>query len=195
MEASINPRKSVDSIVSSIAPKKQARLTIDLPTLTVEPDEELCVMSFNGSARVKQGGEACSDIVLRLPAWTIFEAASKYLDSSTINEAAYEGTLLGFDLLKPLERRRLIIWRDYTLEVRQMRGKIWCKASGVLPQRARNLNDLQSGPSHEILHVKQDWNQSADQLASAALHQKGGSSRCQVKKDQAWKRSIVYRSC
>ena len=183
MEASINPRKSIDSIVPSIAPKKQARLTIDLPTLTVEPDEELCVMSFNGSARAKQGGEACSDIVLRLPAWTIFEAASKYLDSSTINEAAYEGTLLGFDLLKPLERRRLIIWRDYTLEVRQMRGKICCKASGVLPQRARNLNDLQSGPSHEILHVKQDWNQSADQLASAALHQKGGSSRCRVKKD------------
>ena len=36
------------------------------------------------------------------------------------------------------------------------------------------MNELQSWPSHGILHVKRDWNQSADQLASTPLHQQGG---------------------
>ncbi|CAH0474368.1 unnamed protein product [Peronospora belbahrii] len=55
LAASITPHASVDSILSSIAPKKQARQVVDLPTPTVEPDEELYVMSFDGSARAKQG--------------------------------------------------------------------------------------------------------------------------------------------
>ena len=47
-------------------------------------------------------------------------------------------------------------------------------ASGLSLLRARALNELQSWSSHGILHVKRDWNQSADQLASTALHQNGG---------------------
>ena len=60
----------------------------------MESDEELYVMSFDGSVRVKQGGGACSSIVWRLSNWTIVEAASKYIDTSTVNEAEYEGMLL-----------------------------------------------------------------------------------------------------
>ena len=103
MAASIIPRENVDSILSAIYSKKQARQTIDLPTPTVEPDKELYVISFYGSARAEQGVKACSAIVWRLPAWTIVEAAFKYLDTSTENEAEYKGMLLGFNLLDPLE--------------------------------------------------------------------------------------------
>ncbi|CAI5720121.1 unnamed protein product [Peronospora effusa] len=156
LAASITPRENVDSILSSIAPKKQSRQVVDLPTPTVELNEELYVMSFDGSARVKQGGVA---------------AASKYLDKSTVNEAEYEGMLLGFDLLEPMERRRLIICGDSNLVIRQMRGEIECKASGLSPLRAKALSKLQSWPNQAVLHVKRDWNQSADQLASTALHQ------------------------
>ena len=176
LAASITFRENVDSILSSIAPKKQARQVVGLPTPTVEPEEELYVMSFDGSARVKQGGGACSAIVWRLPTWTIVKAASKYLATSTVNEAEYEGMLLGFDLLELLERRRLIICVDSNLIVRQMLGEIECKASGLSPLRAKALNKLQSWSSHGILHVKRDWNQSADQLASAALHQQKGTA-------------------
>ena len=182
LAASATPRESVDSVLSAIATKNQARQPIDLPTPTVELDEELYVMSFYGSARVKQGGRDCRSIVWRLSTWTIVEAASKYHNTSTVNEAEYAGI---FSLLKPLERRRLTICGDYNFVERQMRGEIECKASGLSPLRARALNELQSWPSHGILHVKRDWNQSADQLARTALHQKGGLSWCQSKKDQA----------
>ncbi|CAI5707719.1 unnamed protein product [Peronospora farinosa] len=150
LAASITPRKNVDSILSSIAPKKQSRQVADLPTPTVELNEELYVMSFDGSARVKQGGGACSAIVWRLPAWTIVAAASKYLDKSTVNEAEYEGMLLGFDLLEPMERRRLIICGDSNLVIRQMRGEIECKASGFSPLRAKALSKLQSWSTHAV---------------------------------------------
>ncbi|CAI5701137.1 unnamed protein product [Peronospora effusa] len=145
LAASITPRENVDSILSSIAPKKQSRQVVDLPTPTVELNEELYVMSFDGSARVKQGGGACSAIVWRLPAWTIVAAASRYLDKSTVNEAEYEGMLLGFDLLEPMERRRLIICGDYNLVIRQMRGEIECKASGLSPLRAKALSQIYPG--------------------------------------------------
>ena len=55
-----------------------------------------------------------------------------------------------------------------------MRGEIKCKASGLASLRARALSKLRSWISHDILHVKRDWNQSADQLASEALHRQGG---------------------
>uniref|UniRef100_A0AAV1UDV9 Reverse transcriptase/retrotransposon-derived protein RNase H-like domain-containing protein n=1 Tax=Peronospora matthiolae TaxID=2874970 RepID=A0AAV1UDV9_9STRA len=63
LASSITPRESVDSILSAIASKKQAKQKIDLPTPTVEKDEELYVLSFGGSARVKQGGGICSAVV------------------------------------------------------------------------------------------------------------------------------------
>ena len=91
-----------------------------------------------------------------------------------MNEVEYEGMLLGFDLLEPLERRRLVICGDSNLVVRQMRGEIECKATGLSPLRAKALNKLRSWARHEILHVKRDWNQSADQLASEALHRQRG---------------------
>ncbi|CAH0479774.1 unnamed protein product [Peronospora belbahrii] len=123
---------------------------------------------------VKQGDGACSAIAWRFPDCTIVKAASKFLVTSTVNEAEYEGTLLSFDLLEPLERRRLIICGDSSLGVRQMRGEIECKAAGLSPLQARALNKLLAWPTQGIVHVKRDCNQSADHLASTALRQKEG---------------------
>ncbi|KAG3004828.1 hypothetical protein PC119_g15501 [Phytophthora cactorum] len=45
-----------------------------------------------------------------------------------------------------------------------MRGEIECKAPGLTPFRQRALDRLRSWSTHELLHVKREWNQSADQL-------------------------------
>uniref|UniRef100_A0AAV1TLR7 Reverse transcriptase RNase H-like domain-containing protein n=1 Tax=Peronospora matthiolae TaxID=2874970 RepID=A0AAV1TLR7_9STRA len=121
---SITLRESVDSILSAITPKKQAKKKTDLPTPTVENDEELHVLSFDVADRVKQRGGACSASAWSLPTWLVVSAASKYLKESTVNEAEYEGMLLGFEFLERLERRLLIICGDSNLFVRQTRGDI-----------------------------------------------------------------------
>ncbi|ETI53999.1 hypothetical protein F443_03141 [Phytophthora nicotianae P1569] len=173
--ASITPRESVDSILSSIAPRKQPRQQTPAVIPTVEPDEELLVVSFDGSARVKRGGGACSAIVWKLPEWIVVAAESKYLPDLTVSEAEYQGPLLGFDLLSSLDRGRLIICGDSNLVVSQMRGEIECKAPGLTPLRRRALDRLRAWPAHEFLHVKRDWNQSADRLANTALHKQEGT--------------------
>ncbi|ETM32973.1 hypothetical protein L914_19732 [Phytophthora nicotianae] len=56
-----------------------------------------------------------------------------------------------------------------------MRVKIECNAPGLTPFRRRALDRLRTWPAHEFLHVKRDWNQSADRLANTALHQQEGT--------------------
>uniref|UniRef100_H3H5Y4 Uncharacterized protein n=1 Tax=Phytophthora ramorum TaxID=164328 RepID=H3H5Y4_PHYRM len=173
--ASITPRAEVDEALIAIAPVKQPRQTITMPPPTVEADEALLVASFDGSARVKRSGGAYSAIVWRLPGWTIVTAASEYMPDLTVNEAEYRGLLLCFGLLSTMDRGRVVICGDSNLVIRQMRGEIACKAPGLLLLREKAMDRLRSWPRHEFLHMKRDWNQSADKLASEALQRGEGT--------------------
>ncbi|POM57599.1 LOW QUALITY PROTEIN: Reverse transcriptase, partial [Phytophthora palmivora] len=175
--ASITPRKEVDSILISIAPRKQPRQVISMPPPTVGSDERLLVVSFDGSARVKRSGGAYSGIVWSLPEWTVISAASRYKLDLTVNEAEYHGLLLCLYLLSDVDRGRLIICGDSNLVIRQMKGEIECKAPGLTLLRQQALERLRSWPNHEFLHMKRDWNQSADSLVNAALRREGGVVR------------------
>ncbi|OWZ04049.1 reverse transcriptase [Phytophthora megakarya] len=55
-----------------------------------------------------------------------------------------------------------------------MQGEMHCKAPGLQLLRQKALNRLRSWPKHEFLHVKLEWNQSANKLASAALQREEG---------------------
>ena len=106
------------------------------------------------------------------------------MTKATVNEGEYEGLLLCFHLLDKLDRRRLVVCGDSNLVIRQMRGEIECKAPGLATRRTKALDLLLSWPTHESLHMKRDWNQSADRLANAALHQQQGVDK--VPKEE-WK--------
>ena len=150
-----------------------------MPPPTVESDESLLVASFDGSARVMRKGGAFSAIIWKLPQWTIVSAASEFVADLTVNEAEYRGLLLSFDLLDRLAdqtRGRVIICGDSNLVIRQMRGEIDCKAPGLQLLRHKAMEKLRSWPNHEFLHMKRDWNQSADRLASEALQQERGAT-------------------
>ncbi|OWZ05761.1 LOW QUALITY PROTEIN: reverse transcriptase [Phytophthora megakarya] len=145
---------------------------ITMPPPTLEPDENILVVSFDGSARVKRSGGAYSAVVWKLPEWTVVEAMSEYMPDLTVNEAEYRGLILGFDLLSTLDRGR--VWGDSNLVILQMQSEMDCKAPGLQPLRQKALNRLQSWAKHEFLHVKREWNQSADKMASAALQREKG---------------------
>ena len=97
--------------------------------------------------------------------------AAEYATDLTVNEAEYRGLLLGFDLLADQARERIIICGDSNLVIRHMRGEIDCKAPGLQLLRHKAMEKLRSWPIHEFLHMKRNWNQSADLLASNALQQ------------------------
>ena len=174
LAASITPREEVEEMLIAISPRKDCRLKVSMPPPTVEADEELLVASFDGSARIKKKGGSYSAVVWKLPEWTIVAAESRYAHDLTVNEAEYNGLLLCFELLADLDRGRVILCGDSNLVIRQMRGEIDCKAPGLQLLRHKALEKLRSWPSHEFLHMKREWNQSADRLASTALQSEKG---------------------
>ena len=174
LAASITPLQEVDEMLIAIAPKKQPRQTISMHPPTVEEEENLWVASFDGSARVKRKCGACSAIVWRLPDWKVVDASSELVPDLTINEAEYRGLLLCFDLLTDQNRGRVIICGDSNLVIRKMRGEIDCKAPGLQLLRHKAMEELRSWPKHEFLHVKRDWNASADRLESEAMREEKG---------------------
>ncbi|OWZ08871.1 reverse transcriptase [Phytophthora megakarya] len=172
--ASITPRAKIDDALTEIAPRKEPKRRIQAPIPTVDRDEELWVISFDGSARVKRGGGAFSTIVWSLPGWEVVKARSGYLESLTVNEAEYNGLILGLDMLESLDRRRLVVCGDSNLVIRQVRGEIESKAPGLTLLKRKALHRLRKWSDHELVHVKRDWNGSADSLASTALQRQGG---------------------
>ena len=134
----------------------------------VEVDEELLVASFNRSAKIKKKGGSYGEVIWRLPEWTFVAVESRYALDLTVNEAEYYDLLLCFELLANLDRGRVILCGDSNLVIRQMRGEIDFKAPGLQLLKHKALDRFRSWPSHEFLHMKRAWNQSADRLASTA---------------------------
>ncbi|OWY92998.1 reverse transcriptase, partial [Phytophthora megakarya] len=168
------PRAKIDDALAEIAPRKEPKRRIQAPIPTVDRDEELWVVRFDGSTRVKRGGGAFSAIVWSLPGWEVVKARSGYLENLTVNEAEYNGLISGLDMLEGLDRRRLVICGDSNLVIRQVRGEIDCKAPGLTLLKRKALDRLRKWNDHELVHVKRDWNGSADSLASAALQRQRG---------------------
>nr|KAE8920000.1 hypothetical protein PF009_g29700 [Phytophthora fragariae] len=154
LAASITPRSAMDDALVATAPQKEPRRQVQAPIPTVRADEELVVVSFDGSARVKRGGDAYSAIVWKLPEWSVVKARSGYAEGLTVNEAEYNGLLLSFDLLDNLDRGRLVICGDSNLVVRQARGEIDCKAPKLVLLRQKVLDRLREWPKHDLIHVK-----------------------------------------
>ncbi|OWZ07964.1 hypothetical protein PHMEG_00019572 [Phytophthora megakarya] len=92
----------------------------------------------------------------------------------TVNEEEYNGLILGLDMLEDLDHKRLVVCGDSNLVIRQVRGEIDCKAPGLTLLKRKALDRLRKWRDHELVHVKRDWNGSADSLASAALQRQGG---------------------
>ncbi|OWZ03460.1 LOW QUALITY PROTEIN: reverse transcriptase [Phytophthora megakarya] len=166
--ASITPRSKIDDALIEIAPRKEPKRRIQSPIPTVDRDEELWVISFDGSARVNRDGGTFSAI------WEVVKARSGYLESLTVNEAEYNGLILGLDMLESLDRRRLVVCGDSNVVIRQVRGEIDCKTPGLTLLKRKALDRLREGSDHELVHVKRNWNGSADSLASAAWQRQGG---------------------
>ncbi|POM74822.1 Reverse transcriptase, partial [Phytophthora palmivora] len=134
--ARITPRSMVDEALIQISPKKEPRRKIQTPIPVIQADEELYVVSFDGSARMRGGG-AYSAILWKLPEWTVIQARSAYAEDFTVNEAEYHGLLLCLDLLNTVDRKRVVFCGDSNLMIGPVRAEAEYKAPdlALLPTR------------------------------------------------------------
>ncbi|KAI9991296.1 hypothetical protein PInf_018956 [Phytophthora infestans] len=124
--------------------------------------------------RVAPKKEPKRRIQILIPTVQVDEDLSTYAEGLAVNEAEYNGLLLGLDLLKEQDPKRLVICGDSNLVIRQVRGEIDCKAPALTLLRQKVMIHLRGWMNHELVHVKRDWNASADSLASAALRNQCG---------------------
>ncbi|POM81869.1 LOW QUALITY PROTEIN: Reverse transcriptase [Phytophthora palmivora] len=109
-----------------------------------------------------------------LPEWTVIQARSAYTEGLTVKEAEYHGQILCLDLLSTVDRKRVVFCGDSNLAIRQKRDRL--KGARVNPAPAEGADQLKEWPDHELVHVKRDWNGSANSLVSAALQRQAGSN-------------------
>uniref|UniRef100_M4C0C3 RNase H type-1 domain-containing protein n=1 Tax=Hyaloperonospora arabidopsidis (strain Emoy2) TaxID=559515 RepID=M4C0C3_HYAAE len=70
----------------------------------------------------------------------------------------------------------VVICGDSNPVIRQMRDKVDCKGPDIkLLLLHKAIQKLRSCPKYEFLHIKREWNQSADRLESASLQQEKGT--------------------
>ncbi|OWZ17551.1 reverse transcriptase [Phytophthora megakarya] len=150
LAANITPSSKVDNALISIVPKKEAKRKLQAPIPTIGRDEDLYVVSFDVSARVKGGGGAYRAILWELPEWRI------WIRRRFDNERGGIPWIVA--MLENLDPRRLVICGDSNLVIRQVRSEIDCNGPDLTLLRQRALDRLYTWPDHELFHDKGDWN-------------------------------------
>ena len=115
---------------------------------------------------------AVFDLEERDPRGQVQTQVSLYLGETTNNVAEYQALILGLKEAVRLEVRRLQVFADSQLLVRQLNGQYRVKAPHLLPFWRVAKDALQKFESYTISHVPRAENRQADELANQAIDQK-----------------------
>jgi len=96
---------------------------------------------------------------------------SRYLGETTNNVAEYQALLLGLELARQRGVKRLQVYADSELVVRQLLGTYQVKKPHLLPLWRRAHEALQKFDTYAISHLDRSFNQEADRLARQAIDQ------------------------
>ena len=117
-------------------------------------------------------GPAGAGAVLADPQGEIRARLTQYLEVTTNNVAEYRALLLGLKAARDLGVRRLRVFADSELLVRQLHGQYRVKAPHLLPWWRLAQNELQNFETYTISHVPRAENRLADELANQAIDQR-----------------------
>lgn len=93
---------------------------------------------------------------------------SEYIGIATNNVAEYSALIKGLEKARSLGIRRIKVYLDSELLVRQMNGTYQVKNKNLMPLWIRANNILKDFDSAQISHVRREMNREADALAREA---------------------------
>ena len=97
---------------------------------------------------------------------------SEYIGIATNNVAEYSALIKGLEKARSLGIRRIKVYLDSELLVRQMNGIYKVKNKNLMPLWIRANNILKDFDSAHISHVRREMNREADALAREASKKK-----------------------
>ncbi len=151
-----------------------ARQPAKQQNLFTEPaaDTVLSCRLFTDGASRGNPGDAGAGIVLLDDDNRELVARSLYLGSSTNNVAEYKALILGLQTAVELGCRRLAIFLDSQLIVRQILGLYKVKNVGLKPLFNEVKSLLASIDNWSIDHIPRKQNKRADELANRGIDEK-----------------------
>jgi ribonuclease HI len=87
----------------------------------------------------------------------------------TNNEAEYEGLILGLARAVELGARRVVIYGDSQLIIKQLQGQYKVKAPNLLPYHQKAKQLLEQIPSRSLKWIPRAENAAADAAANRAI--------------------------
>jgi ribonuclease HI len=105
----------------------------------------------------------------KLPEWTIVHAQGDLLEGVTVNEAEYQGVIRGLAHARALGLHDLYVIGDSRIVIQQCQGVIQCRSQNLLALHDQVTAVLSSFATVHFLHVKREFNASADYLTVRAL--------------------------
>jgi ribonuclease HI len=128
---------------------------------------ETATLYIDGAARGNPGPAAYA-VVLSRPGFPVVEEAQS-IGSTTNNVAEYTALIKGLGLATQLGVKKLAVFSDSELLVKQMNGEYRVKSEDLRPlyEQARQL--AAQFDSFRITHIPREQNKRADQLGNKAL--------------------------
>ena len=94
---------------------------------------------------------------------------SEYIGIATNNIAEYTAFVRGLEKVRSLGVKKIIVFMDSELLVKQMTGVYKVKHKNLIPLWNRAMDLLKGFDSHSIKHVRRELNAEADKLAREAV--------------------------
>ena len=131
---------------------------------------EDAVLWSDGAARGNPG-PAGVGVMLKTKTGEVLVAEGRYVGHTTNNVAEYKALLLGLE--RALERgvRRLQVFADSELLIKQLRGQYRVKNAGLKPLFTEAKALIQRFESVSLEHLRRELNVEADRLANAGIDQ------------------------
>ena len=117
-------------------------------------------------------GPAGAGAALFNPRGEVAARLAQYLGETTNNVAEYQALLLGLREAVRLGARKLQIFADSELLVRQINGRYRVKSPHLLPWWRLAVNELENFEAYTISHVPRAENRLADELANQGIDQR-----------------------
>lgn len=154
------------------APAPDAGLSAPTPSraAATRVGDEVRVYS-DGAARGNPGPAGAGAVLTDLSG-RVLERVGRYLGRQTNNHAEYMGLIIGLERAKALGVRRVHIFADSELMIRQLQGSYKVKSATLKPlyDRARQL--ISTFEKATLTHVLRAQNAEADEMSNRAIDER-----------------------
>lgn len=133
--------------------------------------EELVIYTDGGS-RGNPGDAGIGAVIYDINKENILKEISQYIGIQTNNVAEYTALLKALEQATQMGARRVKLYLDSELIVKQIKGEYRVKNEGLIPIYNMVSALLKKFDAYEITHVRREFNKLADKLVNKAIDEK-----------------------